>query len=119
MGININYTFPAGRRIPSAVVDLPQGFTAPFVVCENDTVVGAYASICKNSGVHGGMNLLLASITIWDSQNKGQKLGEEQVEFVPDTNGPNWVAQAWLAAKEQFPKYAEGVDVFEEGQSEE
>lgn len=119
MGMIIQHTINAGRLLPRAhFPNLPATVSGNRFPVAEDTEVEAYASICKQGGLQGGISGVEAAITVWESSDKNYRIGSDEIHFTPDQGtSPDWAAQAWLAAKSQMPKYAEGTDVFDEGQT--
>lgn len=116
MGIQIQHTIARDNRLPRELIpSLPPHVGGDLRALE-DTIVPAYASIGKVTGITGGIKKAVAKIDIWDSPEKRFRIGEDRQDFIPVTGtGPDWTAQAWINAKLREP-YASGEDVFEEGQ---
>jgi hypothetical protein len=112
MGLLFTFKIPPRGQIPSKLVILQNGFTASKVFAgkEGYFVEGAYASICKDRGLIGGMNKMTATLTIRKSQQNEFVLAHDSFEFVPDLGSTkNLVEQAYEAAK-KLEKYENAQD---------
>ena len=119
MGVRITHKILAGNIVPRDLLGIPETVRGDRFTSTVDVVVeNCYASICKDSGIRGGIESLEVTITIWQSEEKKVRITEQKISFTPDLTSPSdWISQAWAAAKIQFPDtYGAGVDVFEEGQ---